>query len=290
MSHILSLNTFKNTEDFFRSQKVELCELDAVCFHWADSDESCLNLLQLIESNPKLQGEYQKKINSLNALKTIPLWIKNQRVVVEKSMFDLYRNYILGEEPLPISGRVDVSFLTRHGPFNSLVLAELFHPLMYQEFIMVMLLTGELSRRSFRLRFKTRLLLEQNQSVHLVNLEQMSSDGILLSSEKPIIEGRVNFFLDHHVLKETSGMSLEEMKNYLSNTSNHFLYSAHAAAKISLNTKGIKSQMKYDFTKRKRYYYFINFDRFENPRAAQVLQEFVNHSKKLIEESFKAAS
>src|SRR5690606_28603889 len=290
MSHILSLNTFKKADDFFWTQKIKLCELDSVCFHWADSDESCLNLLKLIEKNPQLKEEYQNKVNSLNALKGIPIWIKSKRRVTESNMFDLYQDHILGEKPLPISSRIEVSFLSGHGPFDSIVLSVLFHPVMYQEFVMVLLLTGQLSRRSFRLRFKTRLLLEQNHSVHLVNLEQMSPHGILLSSEKPIIEGRVNFFLDHAILNETKGMNLSEMKSYLFSKANNFLYSAQAAARISINTKGIKSQIKFDFMKRKLYYYFVNFDRFDNPHAAQTLQDFVKHSKELIEESLLEAS
>ncbi|MFA5584509.1 MAG: hypothetical protein WDA09_09875, partial [Bacteriovoracaceae bacterium] len=275
---------------FFWTQKIKLCELDSVCFHWADSDESCLNILKLIEKNPQLKEEYQKKVNSLNALKEIPIWLKHKRGVIERSMFDLYQDHILGESALSVSNRIEVSFLSGHGPFDSIVLSDLFHPVMYQEFVMVLLLTGKLSRRSFRLRFKTRLLLEQNHSVHLVNLEQMSPHGILLSSEKPIIEGKINFFLDHTILKETKGMDLSEMRSYLFSKANSFLYSAHSTARISINTKGIKSQIKFDFMKRKLYYYFVNFDRFENHHAAQTLQEFVSHSKGLIEESLLEAS
>ena len=155
---------------------------------------------------------------------------------------------------------------------------------------MVLLLTEKLSRRDFRLRFKTRLLMEQNHSVHLVNLEQMSPHGILISSEKPLIEGKINFFLDYHVLAETKGMSLSELKAYISSKSNNFLYSAHTSARISINTKGVKSQSKFDFMTRKLHYYFFSFERFENQQAAMALKEFILRSKNLIGESLEKAS
>lgn len=290
MSIFLNLDNFKKTDDFFWEQKIKLCELDTVCFYWADSDESCLNLLKLIESSPKLQKEYNNKINSLNALRSIPVWFKINSKVSQRTMFDLYQDHILGFDPLPISSRIEVSFLSSHGPFDSMILSDLLHPHMYQEFVMVLLLTEKLSRRDFRLRFKARLLIEQNHRVHLVNLEQMSPHGILLSSEKPLIEGQVNFFLDYQVLAETKGMSLSELKTYISSKSNNFLYSANSSAKISINTKGVKSQSKFDFMKRKLHYYFFSFDRFENQKAAQALQEFINGSKNLIGESLKKAS
>lgn len=290
MSQILSLNPFKMNEDIFSQKKVKLCELDTVCFYWADSDESCLNLAHLIATDPTLNDQYQEKVRSLDALGNIPIWIKSKNKVTKKTMFDLYHDHILGLDTTPISTRLEVSFLSYTGPYNSMVLSELFHPVMYQQFIMVLLLTGKLSRREFRLRFKTRLILEQNQSVHLVNLEQMSPKGILLSSEKPFIEGSVNFFLDYHVLQETKAMNLDELKGYISSKSNNFLYSANVSSRIPINTKGLTSQVKFDFMKRKVFYYFISFDRFQNDEAASTLKDFVGHSKDLISETFKKAS
>lgn len=290
MSKILSLSSFKKTEDIFCQQKIQLSDLDTVCFYWADSDESCFNLEQLIKNDPNLKEEYHAKVNSLNALRDIPLWLKSGQHIIQRSMFDLYQDHILGMDPMPVSSRIDVSFLSYHGPFESMVLSHLFNPAMYQQFVMVLLLMGKLSRRSFRLRFKTRLLLEQNHSVHLVNLEQASSEGILLSSEKPLIEGCVNFFLDYQILKEAQGMSLEEMKEYISGKANNFLYSAHSSSRITLNTKGIKSQVKFDFMQRKVYYYFVSFERFGNKEAALALRDFTLHSKNLIGQTFKKAS
>lgn len=290
MSYLLNLDTFKKNEDILWEQKIDLCELGSVCFFWADSDESCMNLEQLIKSNPSLKEDYQKRVDSLNALRTIPIWLKFNSRVQEKTMFDLYQDHILGLSTIPMASRIQISLLSSHGPFESMTLSDLFHPIMYEQFVMVLLLTGKLSRREFRLRFKTRLLLEQNHSVHLVNLEQMSSKGILLSSEKPMIEGVINFFLDYQVLHETKGMSLSETKEYLTSRANNFLYTAHSDSRISINTKGVKSQTKFDFMKRKVYYYFISFDRFENKNAAKVLEEFVCHSKNLIGETLRKAS
>lgn len=290
MSRVLSLNSSRRHEDIFWQQKIQLSELNTVCFYWADSDESCLNLEQLIKSDPKLQEEYQSKVNSLNALRDIPIWLKTQNHIIQRSMFDLYQDHILGMDPMPVSSRIEVSFLSYHGPFESMVLSHLFNPAMYQQFVMVLLLMGKLSRRSFRLRFKTRLLLEQNYSVHLVNLEQASSEGILLSSEKPLIEGAVNIFLDYQILKEAQGMNLSELKDYISAKANNFLYSAHSTAKITLNTKGMKSQVKFDFMQRKVYYYFVSFERFGNHEAANALRDFTLQSKNLIGEIYKKAS
>lgn len=290
MSSILSLDSFKKPDDFFWQQKIKLCELESVSFYWADSDESCLNLRQLIESNPEMQKDYERKIDSLNALRLIPVWFKEKSKVVQKNMFDLYHDHILGLHSLESSSKVEVSFLSAFGPYELLNLSELLHPAMYQEFIMVLLLNGKLSRREFRLRFKTRLLLEQDQTVHLINLEQMSPRGVLFSSEKILIEGKVNFFLNPEVLKEAIGMSFDEMKTHLSQRSNNLLYSAHQNSKITIDTYGIKAQTKYDFVKNNLYYYFFNFDRFDNQEIAKNLKDFVNQSKKLIGQKLTKAS
>lgn len=290
MSYLLNLKTFKHNEDFLWQQKIDLCELGSVCFFWADSDESCLNLEQLIKADPSLMKEYQERVDSLNALRSIPLWIKYNSEVKERTMFDLYQDHILGLDTIAMNSQVEVSLLSSKGPFEPQILSNLFHPDMYQQFIMVLLLTGKLSRREFRLRFKTRLLLEQNHSVHLVNLEQMSPQGILFSSEKPLIEGQVNFFMDYQILNETKGMNLTEVKDYITSKSNNFLYSAHSSSKIIINTKGIKSQTKFDFFKNKVHYYFVSFDRFENRKAAKTLKDFIDRSRSLIGESLKKAS
>ena len=290
MSKILHLSHFKKADDFFWKQKIKLCDFGSVSFFWSDSDEFCLNLKKLIECHPEFQDIYQQKIESLEALKKIPVWFKVKSKVIEKNMFELYEDHILGKDLLPIHSQVECSFLSSKGPFNKLIISELLNPVMYQEFIMVLLLSDKLNRRQFRLRMNSRLLMEQNHSIHLVNFEQLSTDGILISSEKPLVEATLNFFLDYQVLSGTDEMTLDELKNYLSTKAINFLYSAQESARIPINTQGIHAQVKFDCVKNNLYYYFIEFNRFENKDAVKTLQQFVTHSKDLITESLKRAA
>jgi hypothetical protein len=145
LSHIVdtqlinSLNERRSLgEDFV------LCDNGGMVFHWADYHETCQMIRNQIEKNPELNEDFLRRENSLKRLKLIPVWIKTEAKVFQRTFFELYEQYVLNQSsqkdsPDPFYP-LEISFISGTGPFKTMSITDCFNNSTYRDFILVYLL------------------------------------------------------------------------------------------------------------------------------------------------------
>lgn len=287
-------------------EEIVLCEHGNIIFHWADFFETCDLIKSQLENNPSLMSDFKLRVQGLKRLSLIPVWIRTDSKVIQTTMFDLYEKYILNQIQ-KLGGGVDpfcpleISFISGTGPFKNLSIAECFNKATYRDFILVYLLQEKLPRRDYRIRLKSKILMEYGHNysnAELISLEQLTTNGLLLSMDSDIYMHKVQssenirLLINTKMLAESAGKSLEEMKNYLSQYSFNLLYSSTKSDSINCFLKDFSVQSSFDFAKNKKVYLFGTFDKLSktNSSSVFVIRDFVNETKNLVREHYQKSS
>ncbi len=282
-------------------EEFSLCDSGNMIFHWADFFETCDAIKNQIETNAQLMDDFKKREGALNRLSLIPVWIRTHAKVHQTTMFELYERYILNQSHLlgvdPF-GPIEISFISGTGPFKSLAIAECFNSNTYKDFILVYLLKGKLPKRDFRIRLKSKILLEYGQDYQkakLVQLEQLTMNGMLLGVDSEFFlqevskSSQMRLLLDTHVLDEASQKSFPEVQGYLSQFAFNLLYSSKKEDALFCNLSDFSVQSGFDFLKSNKVYLFISYEKLSQKNSASVenIKRFMEYSKNLVREHYK---
>ena len=269
------------------SQEFKLCDAGNLVFHWADFYETC-------DGQSKEDFNHKKEV--LNKLSHIPVWIKTPLKVYQFSVYDLYESYILNKfkkDELDPHCPLEISFISQSGPFKSMAISECFNTVTYRDFIWMYLLEGKLPRRDYRIRLKSRILMEYGKEFNgadVISLEQMSVKGILLSMSSEIYlkkisqQDKIRLLLNSTTLSQSKDKSLLDLKNYLAQYSFNLLYSSRKEDGIICEINDFTVQSAFDFSQNKKVYLFISYDNLakSNPVAVEKMKEFVHYTRGLI--------
>ncbi len=279
-----------------------LCDNGNMVFHWADFFETCDHIKTQLENDPTLMSDFKQRANALERLALIPVWIKTEKKVHQTTMHELYEKYILNQ--IPQLGGIDpfcpleISFISGTGPYKGMSVAECFNKLTYRDFVLVYLIEGKLPRRDFRIRLKSKILLEFGKSfrnAELVALEQLTMNGMLLSMDaetymkKVADEEYVRVLLNSKMLADGKGKNLVDLKTHLSQYAFNLLYSSNKEDALTTKLKDFSVQSSFDYSKNKRVFLFITYDKLGelHPASVKVIRDFVSHTKELVKEHYK---
>jgi hypothetical protein len=280
-------------------EEFSLCGNGNMVFHWADFHETCEIVKASMNSSLQLQEDFKKREKGLERLSLIPIWIKNNRKVHQMTMFDLYDRHILNHETFNAdSGPMEVSFISSSGPFKEMFLSECFNNSTYRDFILVYLLKNKLAKRNYRIRLKSKVLVEYGaefEKVKLINIDQMTSTGLLLSIEADIYQrelknsDRLRFLIDTHVLEESLKKSLPELKEHLAQHTFNLLYSSKKKDALVCDVKDCTTQFSFDFTRNRKVYVYVPYSSLakHSPEKAKVILDFVSFTKHLVLDYYK---
>jgi hypothetical protein len=281
-----------------------LCDKGTVLFHWADFFETCDLVKARLEREPALEIDLKRREGALAKLALVPVWIRTENQVHQTTIFDLYEKYLLnhiqslGLDPF---SPLDISFISPTGPFKVMSIAECFNPTTYRDFVIVYLLQGKLPRRDFRIRLKSKILMEHGKDfagAELVALEQLTTSGLLLSldadayTRKISVDGAVRFLVNAASLGPALGKSLAELRPFLSQFAHNFLYSSVKSDAIDCHREDLSVQSAFDFSKNKKVFLFVSFEKLarSNPASVELLRDFVAHARGLVREHFREAA
>ena len=280
-----------------------LCDNGNVVFHWADYHETCDTIKIAIDTNSDLRNEFARKEVALTRLSLIPVWIRTNKKVHQTTMFELYERsvlnnvqYSLGINPF---GPIEISFISSTGPFKSMVIAECFNRSTYKDFVMVYLLKDKLPKRDYRIRLKSKVLMEYGKDFSkagLIGLEQLTMNGILFSLDSDEFinyvskETEMRILIDSTTLENAAGKDLQGLKEYLSQYAFNLLYSSRLEDAISCQLKDFSFQSSFDFFKDKKIYLFITYEKLANNSQTSIrsIKEFVGHTRSLIREHYNS--
>ena len=279
-----------------------LCENGNMIFHWADYHETCDAVKSHLENNPDMREEFKRKEAALTRLSLIPVWIRTDKKVHQTTMFDLYERYILNQVQLSLGvdpfGPIELSFISSTGPFREMAIAECFNKNTYKDFVMVYLLNGKLPKRDYRIRLKSKVLMEYGQDFSkagLISLEQLTMNGLLFSLDSDFFlkdiqkETELRILIDTTVLENGCNKDLNELKTHLSQYAFNLMYSSRKEDSIGLKLKDLSAQSSFDFLKNKKVYLFVSYDKLvagENVNVKSI-QKFVTHSRDMIRAHYK---
>ncbi len=293
----LNESTFQHNlgEDF------SLCDNGNMVFHWADYHETCDAVKMNMESNPELRDEFKRKEIGLNRLSLIPVWIRTEKKVHQTTMFDLYERYILNQMQMSLGvdpfGPIEISFISGTGPFRSMAIAECFNSSTYKDFVMVYLLKGKLPKRDYRIRLKSKVLMEYGPDfgkAGLIGLEQLTMNGLLFSLDSDLFlkdiskETELRILIDSGTLAESCDKGLLELKAHLSQYAFNLLYSSRKEDSVSCLVKDFTVQSSFNFLKNNKVYLFISYENFStNNSKSKSIQKFVQHTRNMICDFYK---
>lgn len=285
-------------------EEFPLCDNGNMVFHWADFHETCDVVKQHLENNPALREDYRKREAGLLKLELIPVWIKTKNKVFQTTMHDLYEKYLLNRSQLmggldPFDP-MDISFISGTGPFKTMAIAECFNKSTYKDFVLVYLLKGKLPRRDYRLRLKSKILVEYGDEfdkAQLVHLEQITMNGILISLDSKIYnddmakEKHMRVLLDTKSLKDGVTKNLPELQAFLSQFAFNLMYSSRKQDAMECLMSDISPGASVDYFKNKKAYLFVPYKIFSQESAQNVedIKKFVAHTKTLVLAHFNEA-
>jgi len=298
---------FLNDAEIHQSlgEEFSLCDHGNMVFHWADFDETCDAVKASMESNPSLLEDFKKREASLGQLSLIPVWIKTKSKVNQTTMFDLYQKHILNKTHLLSGidpfGPLQISFISGSGPYKTMSIAECFNNKTYQDFVLVSLLKGELPKRNFRIRLKSKVLVEYGHNfsnAKLINLEQMTTSGLLFSVDadfynKELAKGAsIRILIDTNLLQSSLHKPLPELKAYLSEHTFNLLYSSRKEDAVECTIAGFSIQSSFDFYKNKKVFLFTSYENLakNGEVSARNLKAFVEYTRALVRNHYQSLS
>jgi hypothetical protein len=274
-----------------------LCDHGNMIFHWADFYETCEAIKRQLESNELLRSDFKKREIAISRLQLIPIWIRTKKKVYQLTMFDLYETYITSNSHFvddldPVSP-IELSFISGTGPFKTMAIAECFSQITYKDFVMVFLLKDKLPKRDYRIRLKAKVLVEFGENfsqARLINLEQMTAKGLLLSldwnfyMEELSKSEKIRILLETQSLNESLGKTVTELKKHLSQHTFNLMYSSRKEDAVELASDQLTVQSSFDFLKNKKIYLYIGYDKMMqgSPEITKSLMSFMNYSRDLI--------
>lgn len=278
-----------------------LCENGNMVFHWADFFETCDLIKSQLESDPVLMNDFKQRETALTRLAQIPVWVRTESKVHQTTMHELYEKYILNQNNM--LGGIDpfcpleISFISGTGPFKGMSVAECFNKTTYRDFVLVYLIKGKLPRRDYRVRLKSKVLAEYGSNfgqAELVNLEQLTMNGILLSIDsetymKKISEQESLRLLINGKMLSGIGSTLDDLKGHLSQYAFNLLYSSSKEDSMTVKMSEFSVQSSFDFSKNKKVFLFISYDKLaeSNPTNVKAICDFVIHSKELVRQHYQ---
>lgn len=283
-------------------EEFPLCENGNMVFHWADFHETCDAIKQQIGQDPLLKEDFERREYGLSRLKLIPVWIKTPMQIHQTTMFDIYERHILNQSHLiggldPF-GSIDISFIASTGPFKSMALSECFNKSTYNDFILVSLLNGKLPKRDFRIRLKSKILVEFGHhfaEATLIQLEQLTKHGMLLSIDSDVYLKRVKssekirLLMDTKVLSDAHGLTLPELESHLAPYAFNLLYSSKKEDALEFALTDISVQSSFEFLRTKKVYLFVSHGMLAQNYSKQVdgIKGFVDHARGLVLDHFR---
>jgi hypothetical protein len=293
--------TTELSEKICLEDEVLLCENGNVVFHWADFYETCDYVKKALESHVELKKDFQKKEKVLNRLKSISVWVRTYKKVFQSSMYDLYEQSIQSRFNLSsgvsLNSEIEVSFISSAGPFKVMSISECFNKETYKDFVMIYLLKDKLPRRDYRLRLKSKVLLQYGHDfskASLMGLEQLTMNGMLFSIDAEEYmhfiakETEVKFLIDSATLKSSLGKNLSELNQFLSQFAFNLFYSSRLEDSIVCKLKDFTIQSSFDFHNNRKIYLFVSYDKLSGQSGFEVniLRDFVAHTRTLIRETY----
>ncbi len=291
--HSLSPNSspLKTLEDNFL-----FCDNGNMLFHWSDCSEICQIVREQLIHDPVLLSDFKTRESSINRLQLIPMWIRTKNKVHQTTMYSLYEKYILDRMDL-LSGvdafsDLEISFISGTGPFKSMSVNACFNEATFSNFIFVYLVSGKLKERNYRVRLKSKILIEHGSNyskVELCSLEQLSLEGMLLSTDAEMYHQKLsqgdNFriLLNTTVLSNVMNKSLGELKSYLSQYAFNLMYSSSKEESLSFKTSDVIVQSSFNFSQNKKVFFFIPYDKLQgkNSDSVDCIKDFVQFTKEI---------
>ncbi len=292
-------SSFLNSNELPHSlgEEFSLCKNGNMVFHWADFFETCDVIKERMENDSELKADFESRERGLVRLSLIPVWIRTAHKVYQTNMFDIYHKFIMDQSKFPGGvdpfGPQDISFISGTGPFKKLALAECFNSATYKDFVLVNLLQGKLAKRDFRIRVKSKILMEygdQFEKANLIHLEQITTNGLLLSIDSSLlgtmadVKGRVRLLLDTKCLENSIGKSVEDLSIHLDQFAFNLMYSSRKEDGIEVSLGDINVQSSFDFLKNHKAFLFVPYNHLkkDHPAAFKALNGFVDYSRKLV--------
>lgn len=280
-----------------------LCENGNMVFHWADFHETCDAVRARLDEDSTLHEEFLRKEAALQRLGLIPVWIRTNKKVHQCTMLELYEKYLLNQTQVSMGidpfGPIDISFISGTGPFKTLAIAECFNQSTYKDFVMVYLLRGKLPKRDFRVRLKSRVLMEYGasfQQASLVNLEQLTMQGLLLSLDSDFFlnqvskESNFRILIDTQCLAQAMQKDLIQLKDHLSHYAFNLMYSSRKEDAFECKVSDANIQSSFDFLRNKKVFLFVPYEKFQcqHPQHMLDIKNFIHFSRDIVRAHFQA--
>jgi hypothetical protein len=274
-----------------------LCPPSHMLFHWSDALETSEQMRAMMLSNESYSREFKKCDQALSQLRSVPLWIKTEKKIIQTSMYDLYEQYILFEDNL--FGTLDpycpyeISFLSGVGPFRRLSVFECLSESTHREFVIIFLMKGKIKAGDFRLRLKSKILMEygeQYSKAGLIDLLQLTSKGIIISLNSELYTREytslkaMRLLLNSKMLFSLKDKNLQDVSLKLSPYAYNLFYTSNKNDSFTFNLSDLVIESTFDFSEQKKIPLLISYERISdsNPLAAKTLQNFVSQMKELI--------
>jgi hypothetical protein len=102
----------------------------------------------------------------------------------------------------------------------------------------------------------------------------------------------IRILVNAKMLGEGLGKNLAELKNHLSEYAFNLLYTSSKEDSMAIKLSDFSVQSSFDFSKNKRVYLFVSYDKLavSRPEGVKIIKAFVNHTKELVRDYYQEAA
>jgi hypothetical protein len=260
--------------------------------HWADARI----LIEKVRAEAKFGDEkfYHEKqfaIGTVESLKKVPIWLKNGDYVIPMTMFDIYSSLgqFIKKEAMEdeLFNCHEISFIGPSGPFKNMPLINCVNEQTLNIYLHWMVMVNKLPQRAFRLNTKGHVaadFIAQDQTdSNLLNVEQITDSGILLSSKNDFLLERTESIEELKVYFNTEKM-LDAVKSE-KNRSDEIFFSKDKLHYFKISKSKLITKLKYNSHHSGEFFLFCRyFDMYES-EVPEIMKDFTSETKKIILDS-----
>ncbi len=285
------------------ADSIPLTDNGVVSFSWTDDQETCRLWRELVQREPGLRADFERRLADTEKLRHLPVWLRGADGVLRTNLYELYSRHLReGAGPVPgisIPAFHEVSLLSPSGPWKRMALSDCFNLRTYQDFVIVFLIQDLIPQREFRLRVKSRILAEYGKGFGeacLVEVEQLTTRGVLLRLPAEtfyagmIPHGRARFLMGQRPLSAAlAAPNPRELRRQLGEWGTNPFHTLDKRDAFQVPCRDLQVGGRFDAGRTRETYLHVTYEqiRASHGPLAERLETFVARAHGLVRELVK---
>ena len=258
-----------------------------------DNHKLLKKMKTIIKNNEEVQKLYSYHHLSIEQLKKVKIWIRQEHNILDMNMFDVYSTFMKHLKDASYEDQFfncnAISFIGPLGPFKDIPLISILNEEVIDKFIFSQLIKNKLPMRSLRVHTRGKIQIEYGEDFgEVANLEikQVTDSGILFATKEDMLLNSiekseyVKFFIDTRAMNSFVQNNLV-MKDAMED---EFFYTQESLRYFFIEQKNIIKSLSYKSDVDNEIFLFCRYPHMLESDVPNIFHDFVDKVKNYIDE------